>query len=675
MTLLRRNCDWSRSRESKSKTSEHCEVGVKRNLLKTANAKRRESVAVLQVSEQTLHGCASTVEVMEPLCVSRDAREQATTECEREGNLVCLGATERDNRLATAFLTLGIDAGVVVALVHRARFRVEAASVDRVDERRDEVGLLPSRGFDAPRERKARHGANSGVNLVAVEAATLASGHSGAMPPTCIGVAEPFAFFASLADVALTIRERGEVGGVYRYVTSKIRVLSAKRRGARIEASLKRRTVLAQLPGEPVHGPHARALSERVLEAGMLCDQSRYPRPGGEREQTFDEASADERASTEALASGPAERVKFRDQGGYFGRIEEFRNVADGRATRYLASCHASYLSCGHGLRRFQPRGGLFLGFAGQTLTTASDGSNECSPFVKGHRLRRSALLPSVQRSREGHWSAESLRLPRLLFLLSTSGLTMRPVYLLYADESGDLRDPPITHFVVGGIAVHEDAVRPLAGRINGRINAFVGSRLGKQLEIHGGPMRFGGGLWERIPENKRNGLARSLMRVIRDWEHEASRSAVQPFVIALDRDFTAAPTETAYGELLYLLDIFLRTGRRRGEPHNGILVADRSRYQRTIEAWVQLARARARLPRQDPRRLYALAEAPFFIDSRSTRLMQLADLLAYAVFRGLSANDWNWANEIVPALMDAEPRRYLHLTRDEACGCAACAA
>jgi hypothetical protein len=45
-------------------------------------------------------------------------------------------------------------------------------------------------------------------------------------------------------------------------------------------------------------------------------------------EQTFDEASADEGASTEALASRPAERVKLHDQGRHFGRIEEFRNVA-----------------------------------------------------------------------------------------------------------------------------------------------------------------------------------------------------------------------------------------------------------------------------------------------------------------------------------------------------------
>jgi hypothetical protein len=55
-------------------------------------------------------------------------------------------------------------------------------------------------------------------------------------------------------------------------------------------------------------------------------------------------------------------------------------------------------------------------------------------------------------------------------------------MYLLYADESGDLRDPAIDYFVVGGIGVHEDAIRPFAAAINNRINNYTGVRLGKQL-------------------------------------------------------------------------------------------------------------------------------------------------------------------------------------------------
>jgi hypothetical protein len=63
----------------------------------------------------------------------------------------------------------------------------------------------------------------------------------------------------------------------------------------------------------------------------------------------------------------------------------------------------------------------------------------------------------------------------------------------------------------------------------------------------------------------------------------------------------------------------------------NGVLVADRGRYQRALEAWVEVARARRPLPRQSARRLHALVETPFFVDSKSTSLVQLAELLAYS--------------------------------------------
>ena len=170
----------------------------------------------------------------------------------------------------------------------------------------------------------------------------------------------------------------------------------------------------------------------------------------------------------------------------------------------------------------------------------------------------------------------------------------------------------------------------------------------------------------------KRHALAHRLLRLVVDWEHEGSHSVLEPFVDAIDRNYSQAPMETAYGELLFTFDQHLRTGRRQGVPHNGILVADKGNYQRALEAWVEVARARYRRPRQDPRRLYALAETPFFVDSRTTRLMQLADLVAHAVFRAYNVGDWNWASTLLRAIAD-DRERLLHLTNDTSCSCPAC--
>lgn len=244
-------------------------------------------------------------------------------------------------------------------------------------------------------------------------------------------------------------------------------------------------------------------------------------------------------------------------------------------------------------------------------------------------------------------------------------------MYLLYADESGDLANPDTSVFVVGAIAVHEDAVRPLAGEINETMRRFLGARRAQELELHGSPMRVGGKDWRPVSANKRYSLYEDLMRKLSIWTHESSDSRIECFAVAMDRDHSQSPTETTYGELLYKFDELLRQGRRGGDPHNGVLIADESRYEKTLQAWVELARARRSRPAQDPRRLYAIAETPFFVDSRLTRLMQYADLLTHAVYRGYSANDWNLAALALPALTGS---RLLHFTSDAACSCPACA-
>jgi hypothetical protein len=246
-------------------------------------------------------------------------------------------------------------------------------------------------------------------------------------------------------------------------------------------------------------------------------------------------------------------------------------------------------------------------------------------------------------------------------------------MYLLYADESGDLTDASVDVFVVAGIAAHEDAIRPLAGEINKTMNSFIGRQKAMAVELHGSPLRVGAGEWRAIPREKRSALYHALLEKLSDWCHADTGSGIEPFVAVIDRDHSQSPTETAFGEVVYLFDQFLREGRRRGNPHNGVLVADQSRYERTLQAWVELARARYSRPKQDPRRLYALAETPFFIDSRQTRLLQMGDLLAHAIYRAYNANDWQWANSALPSLTGSDPFRLAHFTSNPACGCPAC--
>ena len=120
MSELRR-CELNgpRSTERLREPRQHRQVSVERDPLQPTDAERGEAVVGLQVGKRPLCRTTATVEVAEPLAVTRDAREQPPAESERQCRLIRLCATERNDRLYAPLLTLLIDAGDVVALVSR----------------------------------------------------------------------------------------------------------------------------------------------------------------------------------------------------------------------------------------------------------------------------------------------------------------------------------------------------------------------------------------------------------------------------------------------------------------------------------------------------------------------------------------------------------------------------
>jgi hypothetical protein len=164
------------------------------------HAERAEAVFVLQASEFALDRYAATVEIAEALRVSRDARKQPPARhSNRQDNLFALHAAHRNDGIATPNFALGIDAGVVIALVHRHCLGLETTSVQRVEQRRNKQRFMVTCGARLPRERESRPGADREVDLVPVEAAALAGADCAAVSPRCVRVGELLAEFASVA--------------------------------------------------------------------------------------------------------------------------------------------------------------------------------------------------------------------------------------------------------------------------------------------------------------------------------------------------------------------------------------------------------------------------------------------------------------------------------------------
>jgi len=89
-------------------------------------------------------------------------------------------------------------------------------------------------------------------------------------------------------------------------------------------------------------------------------------------------------------------------------------------------------------------------------------------------------------------------------------------------------------------------------------------------------------------------------------------------------------PVEYAFEQLSSRFDLFLKRLHHRGNTQRGLIILDKSTYETTIQNLATDFRTIGHT--WDV--LRNLSEVPLFLDSRASRLIQLADLVAYAAFR-----------------------------------------
>jgi hypothetical protein len=95
-------------------------------------------------------------------------------------------------------------------------------------------------------------------------------------------------------------------------------------------------------------------------------------------------------------------------------------------------------------------------------------------------------------------------------------------------------------------------------------------------------------------------------------------------------------PVEYAFEQLCSRFDMYLMRLHRSGDTQRGIIIFDKSAHETLIQRLAQDFRQIG----HNWGKVRNLAEVPVFLDSRASRLLQLADLIAYAIYRKFEAND-----------------------------------
>lgn len=218
-------------------------------------------------------------------------------------------------------------------------------------------------------------------------------------------------------------------------------------------------------------------------------------------------------------------------------------------------------------------------------------------------------------------------------------------MHLLYLDESGDPYDPNTNFFVLAGVAVFERSTHWIESQID-PIAAQFNPQDPSAIEFHGSPMFSGKDDWAGLtPAVRVQALvdALSLLK-LPQLNIRVFACVIEKSVMPRDKILETAFEAVAHQFDQYLADMW---GRNKN-AQRGLVICDKASYEQKLQALSSLFKRQG----HQLGRLRNFAEVPLFLDSRASRLIQLADLVAYWIFRYHQSKDDRGFQLIEPSIL-----------------------
>lgn len=214
-------------------------------------------------------------------------------------------------------------------------------------------------------------------------------------------------------------------------------------------------------------------------------------------------------------------------------------------------------------------------------------------------------------------------------------------MYLLYLDDSGSPGNMSEDYFILGGFCIPENSIYWLTKKLDTLASEISPDDPGI-VEFHASEIFRGKELpWNKFTKREdRVEIIKNVLLTLRDAYSEivAFACAVhKPSYIGHD------PVKMAFEDLCSRFDMYLNRifHDRNGESHKGMIILDENSYEAILQ---KLALEFQELGTRW-RDINDIVEVPLFVDSKASRLIQLADHVAYAVFRRYNAGDLNYFN------------------------------
>lgn len=242
-------------------------------------------------------------------------------------------------------------------------------------------------------------------------------------------------------------------------------------------------------------------------------------------------------------------------------------------------------------------------------------------------------------------------------------------MHLLYLDDSGSANNPAEDYFVLGGISLFEAQAHWITNRLDA-IAEGINPANPHQVEFHASDIfARRSPPWDRMSRDEARGVIKAVLRVIAESYLSARVFACAVHKASFPKE---DPVELSFEDLCSRFDRYLARLRDSGDRQRGLLILDKS----SRETSLQKLALNFRVLGTKWGVIRNLADTPFFVDSSASRVVQLADHIAYAVFRRFNAGDSQYFDIIADKFDSADG--VIHglahkQTVNAACMCPAC--
>lgn len=245
-------------------------------------------------------------------------------------------------------------------------------------------------------------------------------------------------------------------------------------------------------------------------------------------------------------------------------------------------------------------------------------------------------------------------------------------MYLLYLDDSGSVANKSENYVVLAGVCIFERGLYWITKRLD-CLAAEIYPEDPNAIEFHASEIFSGRERpWNSIQDRRER--INIIRKVLQCLDEEPSTTVIFGCAVHKDSFPNHDPIELAFEDLCSRFDLFLkRLYHTSNEAHQGIIIFDKSTYETSLQL---LSIKFRQLGTRWGRNIRNINEVPLFVESRASRIIQLADHIAYAIFRRYEAGDLNYFN-CIEGRFDAEEGKIHGLVHKQhynpRCTCPAC--